>query len=168
MTRRKSVIFGILMLFKIFFQWICHSVAMGTFCQTYRWLNLQFRFLEAQALNWLFPTIWIYGSCCHVYTYVHMYVCMDIYAFRSSYFPARVARLLFIFIAFHLISLPAKKSSRDTFFIYMYVCSWWIINLIGFLAAASSYLLSSWRDVCKWSTKSIKDCQPPIILISPA
>jgi len=171
MTRRKSVIFGILMLFKIFFPVNLSQCCHGHILPDLQVIKFAISIPRSASVELTFSNnlnLRLLLSCVHLCTYVCMYVCMDIYAFRSSYFPARVARLLFIFIAFHLISLPAKKSSPDTFFIYMYVCSWWIINLIGFLAAASSYLLSSWRDVCKWSTKSIKDCQPPIILISPA
>lgn len=92
-------------------------------------------------------------------------MCMSLIRFTSSPFPLLSLRLLFIFIAIHLISLLAKESDSyrihsciyHVYEIHMY--TWWIINLIGF-HAASSYLLSSWRDVCKWSVKSIKDCQP--------
>jgi len=90
-----------------------------------------------------------YGPCCHVNSVLCTYV-FSLHIFRL--FSARVARLLFIFIAFHLISLLAKKSStllyRYVFHIHTYVYVLLMNNKFNWFSCRSIILFAFFVTWC--------------------
>jgi len=106
------------------FQWNCDSGALGRFCLTYRWLNVQFRFLGAQTLNWLFPTIWI-TVLVVMWTAYYMYICVF-----TSHLSAFLCPSCSIIIHIYCVSFnfaagqEVVDSAVQICLSYTYVCIW--------------------------------------------
>lgn len=147
MTRRKSVIFGILMLFKIFFPVNLSQCCHGHILPDLQVIKFAISIPRSASVELTFSNnlnLRLLLSCVHLCTYVCMYVCMYMHGhirFSLLIFSCQ-SRSIIIHIYCVSFNFAAGQEVESRYIFYIYVCVQLMNNKLNWFSCGSIILFA--------------------------